>query len=110
MILGSALQNRVAIVTGASSGIGKAIAMALARSGVKVAMAARRVERLQEVQKVITEAGGVAITVKTDVSNREEVFKLYIFVHFFFVLQHTKSITLLHVPVYIQLKLHVHQI
>lgn len=67
------LDGKVAIVTGASSGIGKAIASALARSGAKVALAARRVERLQEMQKDIEKDDGIAIALKTDVTKREEV-------------------------------------
>lgn len=70
---GKALQNKVAIVTGASSGIGKAIAVALADAGAKVAMAARRVDRLQEMESTIAANGGVSISVKTDVTNRAEV-------------------------------------
>lgn len=73
---GKALENKVAIVTGASSGIGKAIAVALAEAGAKVAMAARRVEMLQEVESTISAAGGVSISVKTDVTNRAEVKEL----------------------------------
>ena len=70
---GSALQEKVAIVTGASSGIGKAVAKALAGSGVKVAMAARRVDQLREVESEITKDGGVCISVKTDVVARSQV-------------------------------------
>lgn len=67
------LEGRVAIVTGASSGIGKATAISLARAGVKVAMAARRVDMMKEIQDQITLEGGVAIPVKTDVTKRDEV-------------------------------------
>ena len=69
---GNSLKGKVAIVTGASSGIGKAIAMKLASSGAKVVMAARRVDRLQEVEATIASQGGVAISVKTDVTKRED--------------------------------------
>ncbi len=67
------LDGRVAIVTGASSGIGAAIATHLAHAGAKVAMAARREEKLQEVVRAIEDEGGVAIAVKTDVVNRQDV-------------------------------------
>ncbi|KAL5012442.1 hypothetical protein ScPMuIL_010993 [Solemya velum] len=70
------LEGRVAIVTGASSGIGKATAISLARAGVKVAMAARRVDMMKEIQDQITLEGGVAIPVKTDVTKRDEVKEL----------------------------------
>ena len=67
------LQDKVAIVTGASSGIGKAVAMALAGAGAKVSMAARRVDQLREVKSEITKSGGVCISVKTDVATRSQV-------------------------------------
>jgi 3-oxoacyl-[acyl-carrier protein] reductase len=52
------IADRTAVVTGASSGIGRGIAMALAAEGVKLAIVARRVERLKEVAGDIREAGG----------------------------------------------------
>ena len=70
---GRSLEGKVAIVTGASSGIGKAIAVSLAAAGARVAMAARRTDRLQEVQTTIAQNGGIAISVTTDVTNRDNV-------------------------------------
>lgn len=67
------LSDRVAIVTGASSGIGAAIALALASAGARVAMAARREEKLRELEQRISDEGGVAISVKSDVLSRKEV-------------------------------------
>ncbi len=67
------LENAVVIVTGASSGIGEATARAFAKRGAKVALAARREERLAAIQKEITEAGGTALSVVTDVTKRESV-------------------------------------
>lgn len=67
------LSDRVAIVTGASSGIGAAIAAALASSGARVAMAARREDKLRELEKRISDEGGVAISVKTDILDRQQV-------------------------------------
>ena len=84
--VGSALQDKVVIVTGASSGIGKAIAITLASAGAKVAMAARRIELLQEVESAITKMGNVCICVKTDVTNRAEVLCL---VSLFFLLPYS---------------------
>lgn len=67
------LENQVAIVTGASSGIGEATALALAAAGAKVTLAARRKDRLGNVKKKIEEAGGESLLVQTDVSVRPEV-------------------------------------
>jgi NADP-dependent 3-hydroxy acid dehydrogenase YdfG len=62
------LQGRVALVTGASSGIGEATALALAATGAKVAIAARRADRLEALAKRIAEARGEALVVAADVS------------------------------------------
>lgn len=62
------LTGQVAIVTGASSGIGQATALLLAQSGAKVVVAARRQVEGEETVKQITQAGGEAIFVQTDVS------------------------------------------
>ncbi|XP_070554169.1 uncharacterized protein [Ptychodera flava] len=70
------LKDHVAIVTGASSGIGSAVARHLAEAGAMVAMAARREERLTTLRQEIEKNGGVAIAVKTDVTNRKEVKEL----------------------------------
>lgn len=69
----AALEGRVAIVTGASSGIGEAAAETLARAGARVAVAARRRERLEALCDRIGEAGGEALAVPTDVAEREQV-------------------------------------
>nr|WKN37663.1 SDR family oxidoreductase [Tunicatimonas sp. TK19036] len=67
------LQGKVAIVTGASSGIGEATALMLAKEGAKVTIAARRAERLTELQKKIEDAGGEALPIVTDVTHRTAV-------------------------------------
>eukprot|EP00242_Pyramimonas_sp_CCMP2087_P008079 CAMPEP_0198201924 /NCGR_PEP_ID=MMETSP1445-20131203/4952_1 /TAXON_ID=36898 /ORGANISM="Pyramimonas sp., Strain CCMP2087" /LENGTH=261 /DNA_ID=CAMNT_0043872583 /DNA_START=165 /DNA_END=950 /DNA_ORIENTATION=+ len=68
------LSGKVAVVTGASSGIGASIARALAAEGCAVALAARRVDKLAEVEAEINAAGnGKAISVATDVTKRADV-------------------------------------
>jgi clavulanate-9-aldehyde reducatase len=64
------MSNRVAVVTGASSGIGEATAKALAREGYAVALAARREERIEELAEQISSAGGKALAVPTDVGDQ----------------------------------------
>ncbi|HEY5943173.1 MAG TPA: SDR family NAD(P)-dependent oxidoreductase [Solirubrobacterales bacterium] len=66
------LENTVALVTGASSGIGQAAARTLAERGAAVTLAARRVDRLQELAGEIADAGGTALAVEADVSDREQ--------------------------------------
>ncbi|MDY0404302.1 SDR family oxidoreductase [Virgibacillus sp. 179-BFC.A HS] len=71
------LQGKTAIVTGASSGIGVAIAGKLATEGVNVVLAARSEEKLQAIASVLNEKGqGKALAVPTDVANRADVEKL----------------------------------
>ncbi|GAA2333566.1 hypothetical protein GCM10010170_012860 [Dactylosporangium salmoneum] len=62
----------MALVTGASSGIGEAAALALAERGAAVALAARRTGRLDDLAGRIASAGGRALVVATDVTDREQ--------------------------------------
>ena len=67
------LTNRVAIVTGASSGIGKSIATHLAEHGASVVLAARRIEILDDIHTQLTEKGCKVSTFKADVTSVAEV-------------------------------------
>jgi len=67
------LQNKVALVTGASQGIGRDTALALARAGAKVAVAARNEEKLAALVAEISAAGGEALAVKMDVAEADQV-------------------------------------
>lgn len=67
------MSQRTAFVTGASRGIGKACALALASMGCKVVLAARDVAKLEEVAALIRERGGEAHTVQLDLSSAESI-------------------------------------
>ncbi len=66
------IKDKVAIVTGASSGIGLATALALSEAGAKVAIGARRVDRLADLAEKISAGGGQAFYQKLDVTKRSE--------------------------------------
>lgn len=69
----SEIQNKVVIITGASSGLGEATARRLAKGGAKLMLAARREDRLQALADDINKAGGTAKYQLTDVTDRSQV-------------------------------------
>lgn len=73
----SILQDRVVVVTGASSGIGEACALAFVKSGAKVVLAARRVKRLTSLVERLESEGGEALAVATDVTDEAAVDQLF---------------------------------
>src|SRR5512138_2359899 len=66
-------QDKVTIITGASSGIGRATALALAKQGARVGLAARRADVLRSLANDIKVQGGDALAIATDVSIKEQV-------------------------------------
>ncbi len=66
-------QSKVALITGASSGIGAGTAKVLAANGFKVGIAARRIDKLNELKNEITASGGEALPIQMDVTDPESV-------------------------------------
>jgi NAD(P)-dependent dehydrogenase (short-subunit alcohol dehydrogenase family) len=73
MAIDGRVKGKVAIITGAASGIGKATAVLFAKEGAQLALADIDADGLKEVADLIAEAGGAAIIKKTDVSNEDEI-------------------------------------
>lgn len=69
----SSVKGKNALVTGAGRGIGKAVALSLARAGCRVVLAARSEVQLEEVRKEIEQDGGVGAIVKTDLTRDEDI-------------------------------------
>ena len=70
------LDGQIAVITGSGRGIGRAIALAYAREGAKLALAARSVTELQETVSAVSELGAEAIAVRTDVTSQEDTERL----------------------------------
>ena len=66
------MKNKVIIITGASSGIGEALAFALAKNGNKLVLAARNIGKLDAVREKIKEKNISAISIETDMSKGED--------------------------------------
>ncbi|TKD67237.1 SDR family oxidoreductase [Flavobacterium sp. ASW18X] len=67
------LENKVIVITGASSGIGAATAKRLAKAGAKIVLTARREEQLQDLQEEIKANDGEALVVVADVTNKDDM-------------------------------------
>jgi 3-oxoacyl-[acyl-carrier protein] reductase len=74
--MGETLKDKIAIVTGASKGIGKSIALSLANTGVKVVLVARHQDDLESLEKEIHKNGGICIAVQADVADEAQVSRL----------------------------------
>jgi len=73
---GGLLHNKVAVITGASSGIGRATALRFAREGASLVLGARNEEALNELAELVAAEGGSCVFKKTDVSSEKEVREL----------------------------------
>jgi NAD(P)-dependent dehydrogenase (short-subunit alcohol dehydrogenase family) len=71
------IEGRIALVTGASSGIGHALAIGLAKAGANIVAAARRVDRLEVLVKEIEQLGGKALAVEMDVTHTDSIKKAF---------------------------------
>ena len=67
------LKGRVAVISGASSGLGKQMTKAFASSGANLVLLARRVEKLEEIKKELSEYGVEILTLKCDVTSTEDI-------------------------------------
>lgn len=67
------LSNKIALVTGASSGIGLACALALAKEGCRVIITGRRAERLEKLARTIRDQGGTCLPLPFDIRNKKEI-------------------------------------
>src|SRR5260370_9668125 len=70
------LDGKVAVITGASKGLGKAMALALAAEGAQIALVSRNIEQLNEVGRAVKDAAGDAPVFQADVAEEEQVRKL----------------------------------
>jgi 3-oxoacyl-[acyl-carrier protein] reductase len=75
--LSASLQGQIALVTGASQGLGQSVAIRLGENGAKVLCVARNEQKLAETVAAITAAGGEAVAIACDMTDRAAVEKLF---------------------------------
>ena len=71
--MGNGIEGKIVVITGASSGLGEATARLLSSQGASVVLGARRADRLQSLAEALTDAGGKAIALPTDVTQPDQV-------------------------------------
>jgi len=74
--MGTNIEGKVVVITGASSGLGEATARFLSAEGATIVLGARRQDRLNTLAETLASAGGKALTVTTDVTDRGQVKRL----------------------------------
>ena len=67
------LTDKVSLITGAGRGIGRGIAIAMAKAGSSVVLVSRNQSELENIAKIINESGGTALPIKTDISDEKQV-------------------------------------
>ena len=75
-------ENKIAIVTGASTGLGQSISIKLAQKGYEIVLASRNKQKLNHLKNLISENGGVAKVIIADVSKEDDVKNLYSKINF----------------------------
>ncbi|WP_256337858.1 SDR family NAD(P)-dependent oxidoreductase [Paenibacillus sp. 276b] len=70
------MKNKVVIVTGAGTGLGKAVAIKLAEEGAQVVLVGRRKEKLQDVAQIIKNSGGQSLIIPADITDQDDVQRL----------------------------------
>ena len=70
------MKDKIVVITGASSGIGKALAEVFASKGSKLVLAARNIEKLEELRSALASKGAAVLTVACDVSKEDDCRKL----------------------------------
>lgn len=76
MIENQSIQNKVVVITSASSGLGEATARLLSREGATVVLGARRADRIQSLAQELNDRGGKALAIATDVTHADQVKRL----------------------------------
>jgi NADP-dependent 3-hydroxy acid dehydrogenase YdfG len=71
--MGNGIEGKIVVITGASSGLGEATARLLSSQGASIVLGARRADRLQSLAEALTDAGGKAIALPTDVTQPDQV-------------------------------------
>ncbi len=75
--MSKSMKGKTAVITGASSGIGSAVAQKLAKEGMQVVLVARRLEKLEQVKEIIIAQGGKAFIIQADLADEQQRLEVY---------------------------------